>query len=65
MDLGLVSGLVGAQTARLQMAVAAKMIAMNASADQSVVQLIDAAQQNIKSLANVAAGIGGNLDISV
>jgi hypothetical protein len=65
MDLGLVSGLVGAQTARLQMAVAAKMIAMNASADQSVVQLIDAAQQNAKSLANVAAGIGGNLDISV
>jgi hypothetical protein len=65
MDLGLVSGLVGAQTARLQMAVAAKMIAMNASADQSVVQLIDAAQQNAKSLANVAAGIGSNLDISV
>jgi hypothetical protein len=65
MDLGLVSGLVGAQTARLQMAVAAKMIAMNASADRSVVQLIDAAQQNAKSLANVAAGIGSNLDISV
>jgi hypothetical protein len=65
MDLGLVSGLANAQTARLQMAVAAKMMAMNASADQSGVQLIDAAQQNIKSLANVAAGIGGNLDISV
>jgi hypothetical protein len=65
MDLGLVSGLVGAQTARLQMGVAAKIIAMNASADQSVVQLIDAAQQNAKSLANVAAGIGSNLDISV
>ena len=31
----------------------------------SVVQVIEAAQQNMDRLANVAAGIGGNLDISV
>jgi hypothetical protein len=30
-----------------------------------VVKLIDAAQQNVDRLANVAAGIGGNLDVSV
>jgi hypothetical protein len=65
MDVGLVSGLLGAQTARLQMAVAARMMQMNAVSEQSVLQIIDAAQQNAKSLANVAAGIGGNLDISV
>ncbi|HWM83806.1 MAG TPA: hypothetical protein VNQ56_17240 [Pseudolabrys sp.] len=65
MDVGLVSGLLSAQTARLQMAVAARMMQMSAVSGQSVVQLIDAAQQNAKSLANVATGIGGNLDMSV
>jgi len=29
-----------------------------------VVDLIESAQQNINQLANLAAGIGGNLDIS-
>jgi hypothetical protein len=28
------------------------------------VQVIEAAQENLNRLANVAAGIGGNLDIS-
>jgi len=65
MDVGLVGGLLSAQTARLQMAVAARMMQMSAVSGQSVVQLIDAAQQNAKSLANVATGIGGNLDMSV
>lgn len=31
----------------------------------NVVRLIDAAQQNMQSLANVASGIGKNLNISV
>ena len=35
------------------------------SAINSVVQLLDAAQQNMQSLANVAAGVGHNLNISV
>jgi hypothetical protein len=65
MDMGLVSGLLGAQMAQTQTAVAAKMLKMNAQAGQAVAQLLDAAQQSASSLANVASGIGGNLDISV
>jgi hypothetical protein len=54
----------GAQTAQLQMAAAAKMMQMNAQAQAqgAVVQVIEAAQENMKSL--VVAGLGGNLDIS-
>ena len=37
---------------------------MNADAAKSIVQVIEAAQENLNRLANVAAGIGGNLDIS-
>jgi hypothetical protein len=37
---------------------------MNADQGAAVVKLIDAAQQNIDPLANVAAGIGTNLDVS-
>jgi hypothetical protein len=61
----LVSTLIGAQVGRAQLAVAAKLLQMDAANEQSVVGLIDAAQQNMDRLANVAAGIGGNLDISV
>jgi hypothetical protein len=45
------------------MAVAAKMMKMNAQAQGAVAQVLDAAQDNMKAL--VAAGMGGNLDISV
>jgi hypothetical protein len=41
------------------------MLAMNMDAARSVVKLIDAAQQNIASLANVSAGIGTNFDMTV
>jgi hypothetical protein len=61
----LASAFIGAKAAEVQMAVAAKMMKMNADAAQSVVQVIEAAQQNLDRLASVAAGIGGNLDISV
>jgi len=47
------------------MAVAAKMLRMNADAAASIVQLLDAAQQNIANLANAAAGVGQNLDIRI
>ena len=47
------------------MAVAAKMLRINADAAASIVQVLDAAQQNIANLANVAAGAGQNLDIKV
>jgi hypothetical protein len=60
----LASALIGAQIGRVQLAVAGKMLQMDAVNEQSVVKLIDAAQQNLDRLANVAAGIGGNLDVS-
>ena len=54
-----------ARAGQTQLAVAAKMLRMKADADQSVVQLLQAGQANIDKLANVASGIGGNLDVSV
>ena len=56
--------MVGAQMSQVQMAIAAKMMRMNAQSEGSVVQLLDAAQKNMQSLANVAAGIGQNLNIT-
>jgi hypothetical protein len=61
----LASAFVSARAGQAQLAVAAKMMRMNADAAQSVVQLLEAGQANIDRLANVAAGVGGNLDISV
>jgi len=62
----LASAFAGAQTARVQLAVAAKMLRMNADAQAAVAQLLDAAQQNGANLAAAtAAGLGGNLDIRV
>lgn len=64
MDVGaLAAAFAGASTAKLQMAAAAKMMKMDADAQAAVAQLLEAAQDNMKSL--VTAGIGGNLDISV
>jgi hypothetical protein len=60
----LAAALLGAQNAQTQFVVAAQMIKMNAQADASVVALIDAAQQNAASLANVPDGVGTHLDIS-
>jgi hypothetical protein len=60
----LASALAGAQMGQIQLAVAAKMLRMNANQASSIANLIDAAAQNGNRLANVAAGIGGNLDIS-
>ena len=57
--------MVGAQMSAVQMAIAAKMLRMNADSAASVVQIINAAQQNMQSLANVAAGVGQNVNISV
>ncbi len=61
----LASAFVSASAGQTQLAVAAKMLGMNADADQSVVKLLEAGQANIDKLANVASGIGGNLDVSV
>jgi len=64
MDVGtLAAAFAGASTAKVQMAAAAKMMKMNANAQGAIVAVIEAAQDNMKAL--TAAGIGGNLDISV
>jgi len=64
MDLSLVTAMLGAQAGMTQLAVANSMLKMNADNAASTVKLIDAAQQNLNSLANVAAGVGTNLNIS-
>jgi hypothetical protein len=64
MDLSLVTAALGAQTGLTQLALAGSMLKMNTQNAASVVKLIDAAQQNMNSLANVAPGVGTNLDIT-
>jgi hypothetical protein len=64
MDLSLVTAMLGAQAGLTQLAVAGSMLKMNTENAGSAVKLIDAAQQNLNSLANVAPGIGTNLNIS-
>ena len=65
MDLAAIaSALIGAQSAQTQVAMATQMVKISAQADASVVKLVDAAQQNFNQLANVATGVGGNLDIT-
>ena len=63
MDLTAVaSALVGAQLGRAQLAMAAKMMKMNADSAASIAQVIEAAQQNLSQL---AGGLGQNIDITV
>jgi hypothetical protein len=59
----LAAAMVGAQAGRTQMAMAAKMMKMNADNAASIIQVIEAAQQNLSQLAD--AGLGQNLDITV
>ena len=63
--LSLATALTAAQMGRAQMALAAKMLRMNVDAAASIVQVIDAAQENIANLSNVAAGVGRNLNLTV
>ena len=66
MDVGsIAAAFIAQQAGQVQIAAAAKMLRMNADAAADVAKLLEAAQQNFNSLANVAVGIGGNLDISV
>ena len=58
------SALISAQVGQAQLAIAAKILKMNADQEASVAKLLDAAQANFNQLANVAAGIGSNLDIA-
>jgi hypothetical protein len=61
--MAMVTGLLAAQAGKVQMQVAASLMKSNADAEKSAVQtLLGAAQQT--SLANVAAGVGGSLDVT-
>ena len=63
--MSMVSGLLAAQAGNVQMQVAAAIVKSNADAEKSaVLTLLGAAQQSMSSLANVGAGIGGNLDVT-
>jgi len=64
MGTSLISAFIAAQIGQLQLAVAARLAQENPQSGSSVAQLIDAAQQNFDPLANVAAGLGTNLDLS-
>lgn len=59
----LVSAMSGAQASSAQMALAAKMLRMNADSAGMVAKIIESAQANLKSLANVADGVGKNVNI--
>jgi len=66
MDVSSLAGaIVSCQMGRLQFAAAEKMMKMNADNAASIVQVIEAAQQNMRQLADAATGLGQNLDISV
>jgi hypothetical protein len=60
----LVAAMAAAQTIRAQLAAAAMLARMNADNSASIVQVVNAAEQNMASLANVAAGVGRNVNIS-
>jgi hypothetical protein len=60
----LATAIMSSQAGLTQLALATQLERMNADQGASVAKLIDSAQQNMNSLANVAAGIGSNLDVS-
>jgi hypothetical protein len=65
MSTSLISAFIGAQVGEMQLAVAARLVRMNTpDMASSVSQLVSAADQSANSLANAAAGIGTNLDVS-
>jgi hypothetical protein len=63
-DVALVSAFIGARLGQVQLAVAAKMLSINTDTARAAASLIEAGQQSFDRLANVAAGLGTNLDVS-
>jgi hypothetical protein len=62
--MSLISAFVGADIGKMQLAVAVEIARTDIPGTaSSVSQLADAAQQSAAPLANVAAGIGTNLDM--
>jgi hypothetical protein len=57
--------LMAAKAGQTQMAAAAKIMKTNADQGKAVVDLLNAAQDNMSKMASLAAGVGTQLDISV
>jgi hypothetical protein len=65
METSLISAFIGADVGEIQLAVAARLARMDMPGTGAAVsQLTNAADQSANALANAAAGIGTNLDIS-
>jgi coenzyme F420-reducing hydrogenase delta subunit len=62
-SVGLVAGLMGAQMAKMQYAVAAKIIRSSPDGAQNALAIIAAAETNADKLAVAAQGLGQNIDI--
>jgi len=58
------AAMVGAQASQQQTQLAAAMMRMNADQAAAIVKVVEEGQQNIASLANVASGIGQNVNIT-
>ncbi len=66
MDIAsIASAIVAAHAGRAQLAVAAKLARMDADQARAVASLLEAAKANFDRLANVASGLGAQLDITV
>ena len=64
MDMSLVSAAVSAHAGAIQSQVAASVLKSNLDSQKSAVLALLGAGQNTSSLANVAPGVGGSLNIS-
>jgi hypothetical protein len=65
MDMSLVMAAMAAQAGKLQTQVATDILKSNANAEKFAVQtLLGTGGQSASSLANVTAGIGGNLNVT-
>ena len=61
----LAAGLAAARTGQTQQILAAKMMKMNAEAAQSVVAMLETAQQSLEQLTSAPPGMGARVDIRV
>ena len=59
------AAMAGAQVGSARLALATRMVRMNADAQGAIAQVIDAAAQNAQRLAAGSPGVGQNMDISV
>jgi hypothetical protein len=64
MDMSLVMAALSAQTGAMQQQVATAALKSNLDAQKSTVLTLLGAGQQSPSLANVAAGVGGNVNIA-